>query len=235
MRRLARFVFKRRKTSEPPEPLGRPKVLIFDFDGTVADTMLAGIRILNKLSNEFGYRELKESEIEKARNMRTAQLMKFLGISMTKMTRLARRGSEELTLCMPTVQPLPGMREALSELHAAGFVLGLVTSNTEANVAIFLKNHGIDCFDFIRCSSKLMGKAREFKQVMKEKKLGPDDLFSIGDETRDVDAARKAGIRIAAVTWGYNSEQSLVDLKPDFVFHRPEELVAHLLALPAHS
>ncbi|CAN5562257.1 HAD family hydrolase [soil metagenome] len=232
MRRLARFVFKRRKTSAPPEPLGRPKVLIFDFDGTVADTLHAGIRILNKLSTEFGYRALKDDEIELARNMRTAQLMKYLGISMTKMTRLARRGSEELTLCMPSVQPLPGMFETLQELHEAGFILGLVTSNTEANVTIFLKNHGINCFDFVRCSSKLMGKAREFRQVMKERKLTPSDLFSVGDETRDVEAARKAGIRIAAVTWGYNSEQSLVDLKPDFVFHRPEELVAHLKQLP---
>lgn len=231
MRRLARLVFKR-KAPVPTGPLGRPKVLIFDFDGTVADTLHAGIRILNELSTEFGYRELKDDEIEKARNMRTAQLMKFLGISMTKMTRLARRGSEELTLCMPSIQPLPGMPEALRELHAAGFVLGLVTSNTEANVSIFLKNHGMDFFDFIRCSSKLMGKAHEFKQVMKQKKLAPEDLFSIGDETRDVEAARKAGIRIAAVTWGYNSEQSLLNLKPDLVFHQPGELVEHLLTLP---
>ncbi len=49
----------------PVEPLGCPKLLIFDFDGTIADTFAAGLEILNVLSEEFGYRRLEGADIEK--------------------------------------------------------------------------------------------------------------------------------------------------------------------------
>lgn len=232
MRKLARLVFRRQPAPEAPLPLIRPKVLVFDFDGTVADTFAAGVRILNQLAPEFGYRVLPEEEVPMARGMRTRELMKHLGISMTKMTRLARRGSEELTRCMPSVQPLPGVPEMLRTLKEKGYVLGLVTSNTQTNVSIFLKGHDLEVFEFIQCSSKLMGKAREFRAVMKQRKLSPAELITVGDEMRDIEAAHKAGIRIAAVTWGYNSQKALEVLKPHFVFHEPRELVAFLDQLP---
>lgn len=236
MRRLARLVFKRR----PPEPLSKesfrkPKVLIFDFDGTVADTFEAGVRILNKLAPEFGYRVLQDEEVQKAKGMGTRQLMRFLGIKMTQMSRLARRGSQELTLCMPSMESFPDMPETLRTLHAAGYVLGIVTSNTEANVSIFLQKHGLDCFSFVQCSSKLMGKAHEFRGLLKRLQLQPHEVLSIGDEKRDIEAAHKVGIRIAAVTWGYNSPESLRELNPDYVFEQPRELVSFLEQLPAAS
>lgn len=226
MRRLARYVLRRRKP--PAEPPGRPKLLIFDFDGTIADTFDAGVTILNKLADEFGFRALHPKELERARDMRTSQLMKFLGIPARKMSRIARRGSEELHACIHSIQPLAGMPEALRELQALGFSLGIVTSNTELNVQIFLRSHGLELFDFIRCSSKLLGKARMIRSVIRRQHVRAADILFVGDETRDVEAAKKAGIRIAAVTWGYNSRRSLEAMKPDFVFENPSELVALL-------
>ena len=82
MRRLARYVLRRR--SPAPKPTGRPKLLIFDFDGTIADTFDAALEILNKLAVEFGFRSLEPKDLERARDMRTRQLMKFLGIPTRK-------------------------------------------------------------------------------------------------------------------------------------------------------
>ena len=226
MRRLARFVLRRRK--RPPEPPGRPKLVIFDFDGTIADTFDAGVVILNKLAAEFGFRALHPKDLEKVREMRTRQLMKFLDIPTRKMSRIARRGSEELHACIHSIQPLPGMPEALRELHALGFSLGIITSNTELNVQIFLRGHDLELFDFVRCSSKLLGKARMIRSVIRRRRVRAADILFVGDETRDIEAAKKAGIRIAAVTWGYNTRRSLEAMKPDFVFNNPGELVALL-------
>jgi len=226
VRRLARYVLRRRKP--PAEPPGRPKLLIFDFDGTIADTFDAGVTILNKLADEFGFRALHPKELERARDMRTSQLMKFLGIPARKMSRIARRGSEELHACIHSIQPLPGMPEALRELQALGFSLGIITSNTELNVQIFLRSHELELFDFVRCSSKLLGKARMIRSVIRRQHVRAADILFVGDETRDIEAAKKAGIRIAAVTWGYNSRRSLESMKPDFVFENPSELVALL-------
>lgn len=231
MKKLVRYVMGRRAPAAPAEPLGCPKLLIFDFDGTIADTFAAGLEILNVLSEEFGYRRLEGADIEKARDMRTRQLMKFLGIPMAKMSRLARRGSEELSSRMDGVQPLPGMAEAVRELKSQGFSLGIITSNTDSNVATFLRKFDLEVFDFVRCSSKLLGKAHEIRSVMKERKIAPRDVFFIGDETRDIEASQKAGIRIAAVTWGYNSARSLEAMKPDLVFNQAGDLVDYLKSL----
>ena len=202
--------------------------MIFDFDGTIADTFDAGVRILNKLAGEFGFRPLHLKDLEKARDMRTHQLVRFLGVPARKMSRIARRGSEELHSCIESIQPLRGMSEALRELRRLGYSLGIITSNTELNVNIFLRNHGLELFDFIRCSSKLLGKARMIRSVIRKQDVHAVDILFVGDETRDIEACQRVGIRIAAVTWGYNSRRSLVAMKPDFVFDDPQELVSLL-------
>jgi phosphoglycolate phosphatase len=217
----------------PPEVLaGRPRLLLFDFDGTIADTFDVAFEILNTLALEFGFRPLKPEELEKARNMRTREVMKFLKIPMSKMTGIARRGSEEIYARMPGIEPLPGMPEILRALHAAGYELGIVTSNSETNVNLFLAKHDLDLFSFIRSSSKLLGKARELRAVIKTRKVRAAEILFIGDETRDIEAAQKVGIPIAAVSWGYNSRRSLEEMHPDFLFDSAEGLVAHLTGLP---
>jgi len=228
VKRLVRYVLGRRKAAVRPGPPGRPRLLIFDFDGTIADTFDAGITILNKLAGEFGYRQLEAGDIPRARDMKPIELMRFLGIRATRMSRLARRGSEELSTLIQGVQPLAGMPEALRDLKEAGFELGIITSNTAENVGIFLENHGLNLFDFIRCKSKLMGKAREIRIVMKSRKVAAQDILFIGDETRDIEASQKAGIRVAAVTWGYNSRKSIEAQHPDLIFDQAEDLVSYL-------
>jgi len=229
VKQIARYVLgKSASPAEPSAASGLPRLLIFDFDGTIADTFEQGFDILNTLSGEFGFRALGRDDLPRARDMRTRELMKFLGISATKMTRIARRGTEELALRIDGVQPLAGMCDMVRELVGRGFRLGIITSNAEPNVRAFLRNHNLEHFEFIRSSSKLFGKAHEIRAVRKQLKIAKEDILFIGDETRDIEASRKAGIRVAAVTWGYNSERSLKELEPDYLFETPEQLLAFL-------
>lgn len=214
------------------EPAGRPRLLLFDFDGTIADTFDAAFEILNTLATEFGFRPLAAEDLAKARDMRTRQVMKFLRIPMSKMTGIARRGSEEIHARMPGIEPLPGMPELLRALRAEGYELGIVTSNSEVNVNLFLEKHDLALFSFIRSSSKLLGKARELRAVVKGHKIPLSEILFIGDETRDIEAAQKVGMPMAAVSWGYNSRRSLEEMKPDFLFDSAEELLAYLAGLP---
>ncbi|MFI0347860.1 MAG: HAD-IA family hydrolase [Chthoniobacterales bacterium] len=202
------------------------KVLLFDFDGTLADTRTIGLRVLNELAEEFRFRHLPDEELEKARNMSTQELIRFLGISRWRVARIARRGLIKLHARMQEVQPIEKMPEILAQLHAHGFRLGILTSNSHANVTIFLTQHKIDSFEFIHTSSKLFGKSRQIRKLMKEQKLTPEEIIYIGDETRDIEATQKVKIRMAAVTWGYNSSEVLASMKPHFLFDEPEQLLA---------
>ncbi len=200
--------------------------MVFDFDGTIGDTFQQGLDILNSMAAEFGYRPLVGDDVEKARGMTTRQVMRFLGIPNRRLPAIAAKGIRDLRARIEEVQPILGMPEVLRKLHARGIRLGIVTSNSEENVGVFLKNHDLEIFDFVRSSSRLLGKAREIRQAMRKERFGAEEVLFVGDETRDIEACRRARIRCAAVTWGYNLRDSLAAQDPHWIFDRPEELLA---------
>lgn len=207
--------------------MGTPedRVVVLDFDGTIADTFDAALSILNRLSGEFGYRILTDAEIAKAREMSVRQLLKFLGIPMRKMPLIAKKGVQELHSRIKEIQPFVEMPEVLRELHRRGYRLGIITSNSQENVAQFLRIHELQLFDFVCTSSRLFGKAREIRGVLKRFGWKKEQLHFIGDECRDIEAAQKTRIPITAVAWGYNTPHALSKMKPDHVIDDPRELL----------
>lgn len=201
------------------------RVMLFDFDGTVADTFRAAIEIFRQLAEEFNLRRLDEEEIEVARDMRTREFMKFMGVPMTQLPALASRGVKALHAKIREVQPITGMPEVLEELNKRGITLGIVTSNAEENVADFLRLHRIEHFSFVRTSSRLFGKAHEIRFLIRKYRFDKKEILFVGDETRDIEAAKKVGIHMAAVSWGYNSRRVLESLEPEYLLDRPAELL----------
>lgn len=228
MRRLARWVGLR-KSAKPPA-VGPVRVVIFDFDGTIGDTFWQGLEILNDLSKEFGFRSLPPEELDAARDMTTRQLMRHLGISSRKLPSVASQGVRRLRARIGEVKPIAGMPEVLRQLHAQGLRLGIVTSNSEENVGLFLRNHDLEIFEFVRSSSRLLGKAREIRQAMKKQGFTAGEAIFVGDETRDIEACKRAGMRCIAVTWGYNSARVLAAQNPRVMIERTDELPAVIAA-----
>ncbi|MDE1866773.1 MAG: HAD hydrolase-like protein, partial [Thaumarchaeota archaeon] len=79
-------------------------------------------------------------------------------------------------------------------------------------------------FDFVYTGRAVYGKARLLKKLMKEKTIPHKDPIYVGDEIRDVEAAKKAGIRVIGVAWGYNTKAALQKANPDYIVEKPEEL-----------
>jgi phosphoglycolate phosphatase-like HAD superfamily hydrolase len=232
--RLAKFVLRGgRRRVGPAGPLQNPpRYVLFDFDGTLADTFSAGVEILNVLAEEFRFRPLPPEEVSLARDLSTRGLMKHLGIPRMKLPHISKRGTEEIGKRIDSIAPLPEMPELVRKLHAQGFRLGILTSNSEANVNAFLKNHDLEIFDFVKSSSKLLGKASVLRRLMRELHLKPRQIFFVGDELRDIEAAQETGVHIAAVTWGYNSTPALTEAAPDYLFTNPSEISDLLETMP---
>jgi len=210
-----------------PEIQGKktPELILFDFDGTVADTLEISHGILNDLAVEFRFRPLPREELDLARDMGTREFIRHLGISNWRVPKIAKRGLQLLHERIESVNPIAGMPEVLSELHGRGHRIGILTSNSESNVSAFLSRHNLPYFHFIRTSSKLFGKGRQMKKILKEEKASPSSTLYVGDETRDIEAAKETGLRMAAVAWGYNSAATLRALDPDHLLHTPSELL----------
>lgn len=200
--------------------------IIFDFDGTLADTFDAGLEIFNTLADEFKYRRLDPSDIPEARNLSARQLIQRQGIPTRKLPSISRSGVRLLKKRIHLIEPIQGVPDLLAGLNQRGFRLGIITSNTEENVGIFLKRHGLEVFEFVRSSSRLLGKAREIRHAIKAHGLSREGVLFVGDEARDIEACNKAGIRSVGVTWGYNSRAALMSQQPHSIIDRTDELIA---------
>lgn len=202
------------------------KILVFDFDGTIADTLGETRRIFNQIAPDYGIREVAEHELDGLRHLSLKELLDHLDIPKRRVPALVARGTGMMRGNITQLQLIDGMAEVLVELRGHFRSFGILTSNATANVDLFLKTHGLrDQFDFISSTSKLSGKAKHLKAIRKTFSLRPEEMLYIGDELRDVKASQKAGIPIAAVTWGFNSRESLAASKPDHLFDHPADFL----------
>lgn len=199
--------------------------LVFDFDGTIADTFHAMVRIGNVLSSEFHFKSIAPDEVEALKDKSSKDIIRFLRIPFYKVPVIAARARIELYKEIERVKPLAGLKEILKQLKDSGYQMSILTSNSLDNVYQFLKRNDLDVFDFATACPKVFGKSHGLRSIIKNKRLLPAQIIYIGDETRDIEAARKAGVRVASVSWGYNSAKALKIFHPDWLFTSPKELL----------
>ncbi|MDD1415907.1 HAD-IA family hydrolase [Dolichospermum sp. ST_con] len=202
------------------------KVIIFDFDGTIADTVDALVTIANRLALEFGYVPINSQELILLRNLTAREIIKYSGVSLFKIPFMVKRVKGELKHKIPELKPIDGINAALIELHNQGYHLGIITSNSPENVNEFLKCHNLDyLFNFICSGVTIFGKTTIINNVLRQKQFKPETVIYVGDETRDIESAKKANIKVIAVSWGFNSSEALSKQNPDFLIHHPSELL----------
>ena len=124
----------------------------------------------------------------------------------------------------------PGTGEMLRALKDGGLRLALVSSDHEANARQQLGETNAALFSDFACGASIFGKAAHFRRVLKRAGVDPARAVAIGDEVRDIEAARAVGIAAAAVTWGYAAPEKLRALSPDWMFERMEDIAPALCA-----
>ena len=203
----------------------KPRLIAFDFDGTIADTLGEMHRIFNEMAPDFGLEAVDAEEIASMRQLTMKGLLTELGVSKLQVPMLLTKGLRTLNSRIEQVALFEGMKEALIGMQPKVEHFGILTSNSSENVELFLKHHGLDhLFHFISSKSKLSGKAKHLKSIMRTFSLQAEEMLYVGDEIRDVTACRKVDIPIAAVTWGFNAKEALEKSKPDYLFDDPQQL-----------
>ncbi len=200
------------------------KIILFDFDGTIADTIPTIILILRKISGEFGYDHLKDIPVEKFQDHKILESLKKLHIPILKLPFILKRVNDEYKKIIPFAKPIPKIKQLIIKLKKMGFSLGILSSNKKENINLFLTHNKIDLFDYIYAEKTIFGKAKALNRFMKKNNLKSEDIIYIGDEIRDIEAAQKNNIKVVAVSWGFNSKKALQKYKPDYIVDSPEEL-----------
>ncbi len=200
------------------------RCIAFDFDGTLVDTRRLAWNILNELADKYKFRRLEDADVEKARNMTKSQFISFIGISRFRLPRILNEGRQMMHRDVQTIQPFEGIPAILEDIRPKVKTLGILTSNICQNVEAVLAAHKLAPFEFISSVPKLGRKHKHLACIMRTFSYDPKQIIYIGDETRDMIAAKKAGVRSIGVTWGFNSEKALHDAGAEFIVNNPKEL-----------
>ena len=200
--------------------------LIFDFDGTIADTLEAIVRITNRIAPEYGYSPTTPEKLSYYQSLSTQEMLKQAEIPLFRLPFLLRRVRKEMGAELANVPIFPALADTLRELVAADHQLMIMSSNSRGNIEGFLSRHGItDLFESIQGGVGLLSKARALRRIVQKGDLDFSQVIYVGDETRDVDASNQVGILVAAVAWGFSSREALAAQEPAFLIDHPRQLV----------
>jgi len=206
------------------------RLVIFDFDGTLSDSGDWFLSVAPELARIFHFRAVREDEIEKLRHSSSRDVIEYLGISRWKLPFIAWYVRWLVGRNVGQIELFPGTPNLLEELAATGVCIALVTSNSEDNARRILGPENAARIEFYACGSSLFGKAPKFRKTLKKLGMAPGEALAIGDETRDVDAAREVGMRAGSVLWGYAAEEVLIATKPDVLFRTPQDILDYVAA-----
>ncbi|MGY4624390.1 HAD-IA family hydrolase [Bradyrhizobium sp. USDA 4486] len=202
---------------------------IFDLDGTLVDSFPWFLRTINDVADRFGFRRVANEEIEELRHASSREILGRLEVPLWKLPAIARHARRLKAEAAGEISLFAGVETMLQALADNGVQLALVTSDSEANAREKLGDAAA-LFSHYDCSASLFGKAAKFRRVIRRAGVEPSKVIAIGDEVRDIEAARTAGIACGAVCWGYAAPPALRALGPDHVFERIDEISSTLCA-----
>lgn len=204
------------------------KLAIFDFDGTLADSFPWFVRIIGDVADKYKFRRIAPEEIDDLRLLDNRKIIEHLQLPMWKMPLVARDMRRRMTRDISEIALFPGVGEMLRELAAQGIASALVTSNSEANARAVLGAENARLIKYYSCGAGLFGKAAKLRRVLRESRTSAAEAIAIGDEIRDLEAARAENIAFGAVLWGYARPESFKNYAPEELFAEMSEIAAKL-------
>ncbi len=205
-------------------------LVIFDFDGTLADSTAWAIRAVRPLAERFKFKAVDEDEIAMLRGRTSREVIDYLGLPLWKVPLVAAHGKKMMAAEAHAIPLFAGTSDLLRALSAAGLRLAIVSSNSETTIRSILGPDLAGLVDHYGCGAAIFGKAAKFKAVVKAARIAKDRVLCIGDETRDIEAAREAGLACGAVEWGYATRSALADHGPTMMFSAMDEIISRVAA-----
>lgn len=203
----------------------KKKAILFDFDGTIADSIPWIFKEINSHAKEYGFQPILPEQFEALRSSTLPELVKQFNISLFKlpffiamMRREVKKDIDRMGLCK-------GMKELILIVKERGYRMGIVSSSPRENIESFLKRHDLNIFEFIHSELNIFGKSAAIEGVMREHNMKNEETIYVGDEIRDIEACRAIGLDIISVTWGFNNEVGLFKHGAAHVVDSPDDIL----------
>ncbi|MGV3741680.1 MAG: HAD hydrolase-like protein [Burkholderiaceae bacterium] len=202
----------------------KTELAIFDFDGTLADSLPFFLTVFNRLAEQHGFDSIDLDNACAFRGYSARQMMEHVGMPLWKLPLVAKSFLALMKESSHRVFMFDGVSDMLRHLHAHGVTLAVVTSNSRDNVSSILGKENMPLISHLETGASIFGKAPRIARVLGRSKAAHDRTIYIGDQASDLDAAHKAGVAFGAISWGYATIDSLLAHRPDHVFQSVSDL-----------
>ena len=203
------------------------KLAIFDFDGTLSDSFPWFLSVINAVADKHKFQRVTKDRVGEMRSVGANELIRMLGVARWRIPLIARDMRKMKAAQIDRIALFPGVDRMFVELKARGVTIAVVSSDNEDNVRAVLGPLEDEVSHFA-CAAGLFGKTAKFRRILELTSISVDDTLSIGDEIRDIEAARETGVDFGAVSWGYTSAAALNARAPTFMFSRMDDITVAL-------
>jgi phosphoglycolate phosphatase len=204
------------------------QLVIFDFDGTLADSFPWFLGVFNTIADRYRFTRVEAHEGAALRGLSARQIIQHLGVPRWKLPLIARHARSLAKRDRAQIVLFAGVDQMLQQLQTAGITLAVVSTNSEETVRHVLGPANAARITYYGCGASMFGKRTHFRRILKRSGVRPQDALCIGDEIRDIDAATNEGIPFGAVAWGYTHIDALTAHAPAEVFLDVKDIVARL-------
>jgi phosphoglycolate phosphatase len=203
------------------------RLAIFVFDGTLADSLNWFRASFHDVIARFDLTPVTAEELEQMRGLSAREMMARLNVSMWQLPAIISDMRKRKLAAASETSLFTGIPAMLSDLQRLGIKTAIVSSDSEASVRKVLgpTTAQITRFD---CGAAVFGKHWKFRRVARKLGAKPAETICIGDEIRDIEAAKAAGMDSGAVAWGYALPAALQAAGPTHLFNSIEEMMQRL-------
>lgn len=211
------------------------KAVIFDLDGTLANTIESLTYCGNRALRKFGMPEFEEADYKYFVGDGAAVLVRraLLKAGDTGLVHFQEVLEEYTRLfekdCMYHVRPYEGITGLLEELKRRGIRIAVLSNKAHENSIYVVETlFGAGLFDWIQGQTDGVPKKPDpagVDRIREELGLEKEDILYVGDTCVDMKTGKAAGLFTVGVLWGFRDRQELEENHADAIIGKPAELL----------
>lgn len=203
------------------------KLIIFDFDGVLADSMGLVLEFYNKINWKYGLKKAKsEKDISDLFHKNVFAGLMEAGLDESKSADFLD-DMKNLTLEFKEhLKPFQNIVRVLRKLKEKGNMLAIISSNHSEVIKNFAKKNDIsEIFEFIYGAENLTSKVEKINALSNKVHINKENTYYVGDTVGDIYEGKKADVSTVAACWGFHTKEELKSADPDYLLESVDELL----------